>query len=365
MMAQIIQKDDTTVSKKTEISISEIERLEIEKSFSEARDFRSIWEKITSPIDNIISETAKIIDSDPIMNVSDELEKMNWEVQSVYKEILNNDWSLMKLLKTIPIIWWIAAKIDEKIDEAKFNMKTVEWKIWVIFSWFDQSYNSINTSIDMQKNFLNGIEQNIWKVVAYKEFVGKKIEEFQKRLSENTNEDEKKKLMLFIQNVEFFQTNLIVLIWNLEMAKKRLEMRLDSATKLSLAMNSSRPIFKTLLSTALIETSSQKAIDASIKAMDVMWKTIDKMSSELTDKAIHWSKKAEEIASKPVLSTTQFIENVTKLKNHFDQIDDFRQQIIREAKEERKLFDDASAKLDQLKIMSKETQEEFVSELNK
>jgi len=60
------------------------------------------------------------------------------------------------------------------------------------------------------------------------------------------------------------------------MAKKRLEMRLDSATKLSLAMNSSRLIFKTLLSTALIETSSQKAIDASIKAMDIMGKTIDK-----------------------------------------------------------------------------------------
>jgi hypothetical protein len=62
------------------------------------------------------------------------------------------------------------------------------------------------------------------------------------------------------------------------MARKRLLMRLDSATKLSLAMNSSRPIFKTLLSTALIETSSQKALDASMKALDVMGETIDKMS---------------------------------------------------------------------------------------
>jgi hypothetical protein len=61
-----------------------------------------------------------------------------------------------------------------------------------------------------------------------------------------------------------------VLIGNLDMARKRLNMRLDSANKLSLAMSSSRPIFKTLLSTALIETSSQKAIDASMKAMEVM-----------------------------------------------------------------------------------------------
>lgn len=217
----------------------------------------------------------------------------------------------------------------------------------------------------MQKKFLDGIKQNIGKVVAYKEFIEEKIEEFKKRLAETTDENEKRKLMMFIQNVEFFQTNLVVLIGNLDMAKKRLEMRLDSATKLSLAMNSSRPIFKTLLSTALIETSSQKAIDASIKAMDIMGKTIDKMSAELTDKAISGSKKAEEIASKPVLSTTQFIENVTKLKNHFDQIDDFRQQIVREAKEERKLFEEASKKLDNLKIMNKETQEEFVQELNK
>ncbi|MDR2639925.1 MAG: hypothetical protein LBC61_00880 [Candidatus Peribacteria bacterium] len=63
---------------------------------------------------------------------------------------------------------------------------------------------------------------------------------------------------------------MVVLIGNLDMAKKRLLMRLDAAVKLSLSMNSSRPIFKTLLSTALIETSSQKALDASIKAMDVM-----------------------------------------------------------------------------------------------
>jgi hypothetical protein len=122
----------------------------------------------------------------------------------------------------------------------------------------------------MQKKFLDGIEANLGKVVAYKDFVTTKIEELQQRVVETTDEDEKRKLVMFIQNVEFFQTNLVVLIGNLDMAKKRLEMRLDSATKLSLAMNSSRPIFKTLLSTALIETSSQKAIDASMKAMDIM-----------------------------------------------------------------------------------------------
>jgi len=34
-------------------------------------------------------------------------------------------------------------------------MKGLEGKIGVIFSGFDQSYESINTSIDMQKEFVD------------------------------------------------------------------------------------------------------------------------------------------------------------------------------------------------------------------
>jgi len=60
---------------------------------------------------------------------------------------------------------------------------------------------------------------------------------------------------MFVQQIEYFLGNIETLIGNLELAKKRMLMRLDSAVKLSLAMNSSRPIFKTLLSVAIIETS--------------------------------------------------------------------------------------------------------------
>lgn len=353
------------MEKEKQVVLSTIESNEVEWVFAEAKDFRSIWEKITAPLDNIISETAKIIDKDPIMNVSSELEKMNWEVQVVYNDIIDNDGTIMKIMKSIPWIWKIASAIDNKVDEAKFNMKWLEWKIGVIFSGFDQSYESINTSIDMQKKFVDGIDENLWKVVAYKEYIEWKIVEFKTRLEETTDEDEKLKLSMFIRNVEYFQGNLIVLIGNLDMARKRLLMRLDSATKLSLAMNSSRPIFKTLLSTALIEASSQKAIDASMKALDVMGSTIDKMSSELTDKAISSAKKSEEMSSKPVLSTTVFIENVTKLKNHFDEIDTFRAQVKMEAEKEKELFDEAKIKLENIKVINKAGQEELAKELNK
>ena len=344
--------------------ISAVDSAEIEAAFNEAEDFRSIGEKITAPLDSIISKTAKVIDADPIMKVSEELKSMNGEVQEVYSDIIDNDGNVMKFFKSIPLLWGLVKTLDSKFDEAAFNMKGIEGKINTIFGGFDTAYNSVNTSIDMQKEFLDGIDANLGKVIAYKDFVSNKVEEFKKKLEETTDEKEKEKLKMFLRNVEFFQGNLVVLIGNLEMARKRLLMRLDSANKLSLAMNSSRPIFKVLLSTAIIETSSQKAIDASMAAMEVMGSTIDKMSSDLTDKAISSSKKAEEMSSKPVLSTTVFIENVTKLKNHFESIESFREQIAIEAEAERKSFEEAKTKLENMKVLTKKETEELDKELS-
>jgi hypothetical protein len=367
-MATQVQTKDEEVKAMTNtksIPLSAVDQAEVEQTFAEAKDFRQLGEKITAPLDSIISETAKIIDADPIMQVSDELTKMNGEVQSVYKDIINSDGTIMKIAKSLPVISILAKSLDSKWDEAKFNIKSMEGKIEMIFSGFDQSGTSLNTSIDMQKNFLEGIEANLGKVVAYKDFLQTKLDEFKKKASEVTDADEKLKYDMFLRNVEYFQSNLVVLIGNLEMARKRLLMRLDSASKLSLAMSSSRPIFKTLLSTALIETSSQKALDASMKALGVMGETIDKMSSELTDKAIESSKRSEELASKPVLSASVFVENVTKLKNHFDQIESFRAQVRLEAEAENKAFADAKQKLDEVKVLSAKSQEELAKELNK
>jgi len=357
-----IKREDEGINKNA-IVLSATDIADIEKTFLEAKDFREVGEMITAPIDDIISETANIIDNDPIMNVSKELGEMNGEVQKVYSDIIDNDMAITKFFKKIPVIWTWVKSIDAKVDEASFNMKGIEWKIKIIFDGFDTTYTSVNTSIDLQVKFLDAIDKNLWKINAYKEFIDWKIINLKSKFEEATDEKEKMKLEMFIRNVEFFQSNLVVLIGNLDMARKRLLMRLDSANKLSLAMSSSRPIFKTLLSTALIETSSQKAIDASMKAMSVMWATIDKMSSDLTDKAIEGNKKAEEMTSKPVLSTSVFIENVSKLKNYFDEMDTYRDQINKDAKAEKKLFVEAKNKLENLKILNKKDVEELNAEL--
>ncbi len=359
------EKAEILVSNTKSIPLSATDQAEVEETFRDAKDFRELGEKITAPLDTIISETAAIIDSDPIMKVSDELAAMNKDVQSVYDDIIDNDGIVMKVAKSIPIVSSLAKALDSKWDEAKFNIKSMEGKIETIFDGFDQSNISLDTSIDMQKNFLQGIEENLGKVVAYKDFLQEKIEEFKQKAEAETNEDEKLKYDMFLRNVEYFLSNLVVLIGNLEMARKRLLMRLDSASKLSLAMSSSRPIFKTLLSTALIETSSQKALDASMKALNIMGETIDKMSSELTDKAIDSAKRSEELTSKPVLSASVFVENVTKLKNHFDQIESFRAQVNLEAEAEKQAFSDAKDKLEEVKILSAQSQEELAAEINK
>jgi hypothetical protein len=66
---QITKKEE----EKKVIELSASDKMEIEKSFAEAKDFREVGERITQPFDDIISETAEVIDNDPIMNVSEEL----------------------------------------------------------------------------------------------------------------------------------------------------------------------------------------------------------------------------------------------------------------------------------------------------
>ena len=363
---QLKEIQELTKQKQANIVPLELEQnevQEIEETFENVKDFRTLWEKITAPIDNIVEKTSKIIDKDPIMDVSWELKKVNDEVQDVYKEIIDDDGAVMKFLKKVPVIWDLAKKVDDTIDDVKFDIKWVSWKIETIFSWFDQSYNSLNTSITMQQEFLNGLDENLWKVKAYREYVKKKLEEFKEKAKNVTDEKEKEKYEMFIRNVEYFIWNLDVSIGNLELARKRLLIRLDSAVKLALAMSGSRPIFKTLLSVAILETSWQKAIDASMKSIEIMWSTIDKMSSDLTDKAIQSNRKVEEMASKPVLDTQKFIENVEKLKQHFDTIEEYREQVKKEAEQERELFQKATVDLENMKTWDQNDFQELKEEL--
>jgi beta-galactosidase/beta-glucuronidase len=101
-----------------------------------------------------------------------------------------------------------------------------------------------------------------------------------------------------------------------------------------------------------------------MKAISVMGETIDKMSTELTDKAIESSRRSEEMTAKPVLSTAVFVANVEKLRAHFETIDTYRAQVAVEAAAQRQVFADASRTLADIHVLGKGEQEELVSEMN-
>jgi hypothetical protein len=117
-----VQSIQTTEAK----PLSATEQAEVEQTFTEAKDFRSLGEKITAPLDSIIAETATVIDADPIMQVSEELSKMNGSVQEVYKEIINNDGTVMKVAKAVPLLGSLMKTLDAKWDDAKFNIQTLQ-----------------------------------------------------------------------------------------------------------------------------------------------------------------------------------------------------------------------------------------------
>jgi len=155
---------DTDIAIQDSIALTELTATEqgsVEQVFQEAKDFRSVGEIITSPLDEIISETTEVISRDPIMKVSDELADMNTNVQEVYSDIIDDDGAIMRFLKALPIIGYIANIADEKFDEVSFNLKSIEGKIQSIFSGFDTTYDSVNTSIELQKKFLDGIDANL------------------------------------------------------------------------------------------------------------------------------------------------------------------------------------------------------------
>lgn len=94
-----------------------------------------------------------------------------------------------------------------------------------------------------------------------------------------------------------------------------------------------------------------------------MSQTIDNMSTVLTDKAIESSRKSEEIARKPVLSTAVFMENVTKLKNHFDEIETYREQIRLESKREMEEIEKGRENLRNIKTLGASEHLELQAEI--
>lgn len=317
----------------------------VQKMFKDIWNFENLSEKIIQPFDGAIEEAGAIINNDPIMNASSTLEKVNEQVKDVYNDITKKNKSIETFLKKIPGVKTIVDTFDKKV----FDLKPIKGQIDTIFKGFDVSSNSVKNSIDLQKKFIIWLEKNLTIVESYDKYIEIKLKDFTEKYKLEKDEKKKNKYKLFIGQMDFFLKNLKTLIWNLELARKRMIIRLDSAVKLSLAMSSSRPIFKTLLSVAVIETGTQQAVEASIKSIQNMWSTIDALSSDLTDRTIESSKKAEELTNSAILNVNVYVENVEKLKKHFEDMEKYRESLKAQKKKDDEAFKQAQKNLKEIK----------------
>ena len=111
----------------------------------------------------------------------------------------------------------------------------------------------------------------------------------------------------------------------------RIAMRLESAKRLHKQMELSRPAFQTLLSSVLMESAGQRAIEASVGIMKVLGGAIDQMSEKLTTQTIESAKMALEAEVRPMLGAGDIRRNVERIQSELLVIANTREQYMLEA----------------------------------
>jgi hypothetical protein len=89
------------------------------------------------------------------------------------------------------------------------------------------------------------------------------------------------------------------------------------------------------------------------------------MSKKLTDSTIESNTKTEEIINKSVLDVNTFVDNVNKLKSHFDNIEEIRKNIKIEADAEKEMLNEANSNLKAIKENKISDYEELKEQFNK
>lgn len=334
-------------------------RKEIDDSFWKDWDFTSIWEKITEPINRILESSSDLIEKNPIFGASEELNWMNNDVQEVYKNVINKDNAVVAFAKKIPVLGNLVSVMTDKWDDANFNLKSLKEKLIEIFSGYDEVYESVLLWKTLQENFLEALEENITNLNEYLEY-------FDLSLSK-ANEDMKKekdllvrdKLKIKIENIQYYRDNLEVLVQNLDLSRQRLLIELDNSNKLATTMHSARPIYKSLITTALVERTTAKGTRAGQKVMEGFKKNLERMITEQTDNAIASHKKSEEMRSQTVIDSKVLETNVNKLKDYFDKMDEYKKSFMKGAESNRAILAKTKETLASINLMDLDDQREL------
>lgn len=251
-------------------------------------------------LNNLIKETSKLIDNDPLTQSVEEVWLIKKQFDSLQDAIQSQDkekskWFLTTFFNSI-------AKRDEW-----FQMKSFEWKINSIFSQFDLVHESIQNTIEMYEKYSVWLELEINALTDYLTAIDKETLE-QKDL----------------QVISHYE----VMLDTLNLSLQRIKLSLVSATDLELTMENTRPIFQAVLSSCLIEVGWQRTSDSSIQMIQILQGTIESMSTKLTESAVSTSKLAYNITTRPLLDTGKLQNNMLALWNALQDIEDKKQLLL-------------------------------------
>lgn len=251
-------------------------------------------------LNNLIRETGNLIAEDPIMATGEEMDTITSEFQQIYEGIGGGKKGILDVFKS-----WVQKTAPD------VQYKSFENKIDRIFEQFDQAKTSIDTSVRIFTKYSSELKKEIDKISEY-------------GTTTDTSEFSDDELMEY--------RTIGTILSNLQLSYGRIMMRLESGKKLARMMEFSRPAFQTLLSSVIIETSSQKALNSSVNIMKTLGGAIDTMSTRLTDDTIRTAHIALEAEVKPLLGAGVIKENAERLRTELLSINKEREQYLLEAR---------------------------------
>jgi hypothetical protein len=237
------------------------------------------------------------------------LDRINKEFEEVHDSISST--SLARKLPGItrlPIVWWFFKK------DLTMKVKWVESKLNMIFSAYDENYESLLKSGKMYTQHIQSLHTKI-----------DTLQEHFNSIDPQTN------------NEKLYKNGIQSLIMALTWTKTRMTMMLDAANEIRIQMKQNRPLFKTLMESLIIEKSWEIGLKSAQNAVNTMWNFIQKMASEMTTESIKFSKEINK-GRFDVLSTKQFHDDLKKLEAWIKEIVLIKNQAILKYEQENKLL---------------------------
>lgn len=249
---------------------------------------------------NLVWETGKLIDSDPLI-------WLEWEISNITKNFEEIHWAIADTEGWENHKKGLLAKVFSKLvwTDEEFQYKSFEGKMNSLFSEFDLTFKSVSWVHEMYSSFWKWLKQEYVSLSTY---------------IDNIDKDElsAKEMSRYGDYVSMQQT-LKNVIWRVTISTECAENLVDK-------MESARPIFQILLSSCMIEVGWQRSISSWANMMNTINMTIAKLDNTLTDNLEKASQQVLHVSSTPILSNEHLRNNMLKIEQTFNSVKEQQEQ---------------------------------------